>query len=162
MKSFVNTFTAVGTWMNAVAGTIVYFMMFLTVADVVLRFFGKPILGSYELMSLLGATVFGFAIPKTSLERGNVCVDILTEKSSEAVQRVLFIVTRIPSIALFGVLTCFLFRKGFSLYKVHETTSILQIPRYLLVCILAFCCLIQFFVLIVDISKTVDGKGEGR
>lgn len=160
MRLFVRAFNNVGTWMNSVAGGILYFMMFLTVTDVTLRYFGKPILGSYELMSLVGAVVFGFAIPKTSLERGNVYVDILFEKSSEAVQRVLFVLTRIPGIALFVGLAWFLFRKGFSLYKVHETTSILQIPRYLLVYVLAFCCIIQCFVLIVDIIKTVDQKGE--
>jgi C4-dicarboxylate transporter, DctQ subunit len=146
--------------MNSVASIVVYFMMFLTVTDVVLRFFGKPILGSYELVSLFGAVVFGFAIPKTSLDRGNVYVDIITEKCSDAVRRILFILTRIPSMALFAGLTWFLFRKGSSLYRVHETTSILQIPRYMLVYILAFCCLMQFFVLIADIFKAADEKGD--
>ncbi len=50
------------------------------VADVILREFKMPIVGTYEIVSLLGAIVIGFAIPQTSLERGHVLMDFLTER----------------------------------------------------------------------------------
>lgn len=159
MRRLVRSLKRVGTAMNAISGVVVFFMMFLTVTDVVMRFFGKPILGSYELVSLLGAAVIGFAIPKTSLDRGHVYVDFLSVKWSEATQKTAFIITRIPSIAFFIALTAFLVLKGRSLYRVAEVTSILQIPRYLLVYLLAFCCLVECFVLIADIVRTFDDDG---
>ena len=56
-------------WAGAVA---LASMMFLTVADVVLRSFRQPIVGTYELVGFLGALAIGFSLPQTSLDRGQV------------------------------------------------------------------------------------------
>jgi C4-dicarboxylate transporter DctQ subunit len=151
----------VGGWMNAIAGAFIYVMMALTVTDIVMRYFGKPILGSYEIVSLVGAVIIGLAIPKTSLDRGHICVDLLMDKISEAGKKVLFILTRIPSIALFVALTLFLFIKGRDLYLSGDATSVLLIPRCYLVFILSFCSLVETVALISDIF-TGFGKGEGQ
>ena len=65
-----------------IAGTALTGIMFLTVADVFLRLFKRPILGTYEIVSLLGAVVIGFAIPQTSIDRGQVLMDFLTGRLS--------------------------------------------------------------------------------
>ena len=44
--------------------------MSLTIADVVLRVFHKPIVGTYELVALSGAVVIGFSMPHTVLAQG--------------------------------------------------------------------------------------------
>ena len=62
-----------------IAGLALIGIMFLTVTDVILREFKIPIVGTYEIVSLLGAVVIGFAIPQTSIERGHVLMDFLTE-----------------------------------------------------------------------------------
>jgi TRAP-type transport system small permease protein len=150
-----------GTWMYIVAGAIVMLMMMLTVTDVVGRyFFGMPIKGSYELISFLGATVFGLIIAKTSLDRGHVSVDILIEGRSEAVKNVLFVLTRIPGIALFAGLTWFLVLKGFAFYKGNQVSSILEIPFFYLVWVLACCCLMECLVLVGHVLETFEDKGE--
>jgi TRAP-type C4-dicarboxylate transport system permease small subunit len=61
-----------------IAGAALAAMMFLTVADVVLRYFKMPIVGTYEIVSMLGAIVIGFAVPQTTLERGHVLMDFIT------------------------------------------------------------------------------------
>ncbi len=57
-----------------IGGIALMFIMVLTVLDVVLRYLGSPILGSYELASLSGAAIVGFALPRTSLEKVHVTV----------------------------------------------------------------------------------------
>jgi TRAP-type C4-dicarboxylate transport system permease small subunit len=158
MKGWVKNLKRVSTALNATSGIIVFFMMFLTVTDVVMRFFGKPILGSYELVSFLGAIVIGFAIPKTSFDRGHVYVDFLSVKWTEATQKLVFIITRIPNIAFFVALAVFLVLKSRALYRAGEISSILQIPRYPLVLLLAFCCFVQCAVLIADIARTMAAE----
>jgi TRAP-type C4-dicarboxylate transport system permease small subunit len=160
MKEWVIRLKRLSTGLNAISGVIVFLMMFLTVTDVTMRFFGKPILGSYELVSFMGAIVIGFAIPKTSFDRGHVYVDFLSVKWTEATQKVVFVITRIPSIAFFIALTIFLVLKGRALYRVAEVSSILQIPRYTLVLLLAFCCLVQCIVLIADILRVYSDEGR--
>jgi TRAP-type C4-dicarboxylate transport system permease small subunit len=65
---------------NFVAEAALTFMMFLTVADVILRSLRRPIVGTYELVAFSGAVVIGFSIPLTSWMRGHVWVDIITSK----------------------------------------------------------------------------------
>ena len=63
--------------LNIIAGIALTVMMFLTVADVTLRAFGSPILGTYEIVALLLGLVIGFRIPQVSVDRGHVYMEIL-------------------------------------------------------------------------------------
>jgi uncharacterized membrane protein len=58
--------------MNVIAGIGLTFMILITVADVILRSFRRPILGTYELVAFSGAVVIGFSIPFTSWLKGYV------------------------------------------------------------------------------------------
>jgi len=58
--------------MEVIAGSALLFIMFLTTCDVVLRAFGKPIVGTYELVSFGGGIIVGFAIPITSLSKSHL------------------------------------------------------------------------------------------
>ena len=62
------------------SGISVMAMMLLTCADVVLRFWGKPIPGTYELIGFLGAFTIAFAMAYTSVERSHIAVEILMER----------------------------------------------------------------------------------
>ncbi len=53
-----------------IAGLTLAFMLVFTLTDVIMRAFGKPIVGDFEVISFLGAVVVGFAIPYTSLQKG--------------------------------------------------------------------------------------------
>lgn len=161
MRGFVRGCQKVGTWMNLASGAIVFLMMMLTVIDVIGRYFGKPLTGTYELVAILGGCVIALAMPKTSLDRGHVSIDLLTDKSSEAVRKVLFFLTRILGIAVFLVLAWFLFLKGRTISEAGQVSPILQIPGYYLLWLLAGCCLVECFVLVGDIFRTSD-QGEHK
>jgi TRAP-type C4-dicarboxylate transport system permease small subunit len=90
--------------MYTVAGIALTAMMFLTVADVILRTFKRPIVGAYDLVGLLGAVVIGFAIPQTSRVKGHVLMDFLTGRLSHTAQSVLHVVTRLLAIATFAII----------------------------------------------------------
>ena len=65
--------------MDIIGGTVLTLMMLVTVTDVILRFFKKPITGTYELVFLGGAVVIACAIPRTTWEGGHVNVDFALE-----------------------------------------------------------------------------------
>ena len=48
MQSLINKVQGLSKLLNVVAGIAITFMMFLTVTDVILRSFRKPIIGTYE------------------------------------------------------------------------------------------------------------------
>ena len=153
MNAFVAVFKRIVNWMNTLAGIVLFLMMMLTVADVILRCFGSAILGTYELVAVAGAIVVGFAVPKTTWDKGHVCVDFLVENRSETVKNTVFIITRILGICLFALLSIFLLLKGIHLYKTGEVSLTLHIPYFPAACALAFCFFIEVFALIGDIFK---------
>ncbi len=78
MSTFNVIIKGLSRFMYWIAGAALTGIMFLTVADVFLRYLKMPILGTYEIVSLLGAIVIGFAIPQTTIDRGHVLMDFLT------------------------------------------------------------------------------------
>jgi hypothetical protein len=59
MKSFLDAVKGASSALAAIAGAALCFLMLLTIADVVLRILGRPIVGTYELVGLGGAIAMG-------------------------------------------------------------------------------------------------------
>jgi hypothetical protein len=60
MKGFVNKVLGISRFLNVIAGIALTFLMLLTIADIVLRFFRRPIVGTYELVAFPGVGSSGF------------------------------------------------------------------------------------------------------
>jgi TRAP-type C4-dicarboxylate transport system permease small subunit len=139
--------------MYMVAGVALACSMFLTVADVILRTFRRPITGTYDLVGLLGAVVVGFAIPQTSRLQGHVLMDFLTGKLPEDLQGFLRVVTRLLAIAVFAVIAWTLWGLGDDLRQTGEVTLTLQLPYYPVAYGIALCCAVECLVLLVDMVE---------
>jgi TRAP-type C4-dicarboxylate transport system permease small subunit len=148
------------SWMHVVAGIALTFIMLLTVADVVLRLFGHPIVGTFELVGLGGAVVIGFGIPITSWNRGHIFVDFLINMMPNAIKNGFNIATRLVSIGLFILVGWNLFVLGNDLLKSGEVTLTRQLPFYPVAYGLGVCCFIQCLVLICDLIKIGGGQYE--
>ncbi len=143
--------------MFAVAGLALVGSMFLTVADVTLRSFGRPILGTFELIGLLGAVVIGFAIPQTSRLGGHVIMELIAHKLPRIWQWLLHVVTRLMGIGLFGLLAWNLWAMGDDFRHSGEVTPILSVPLYPVPYGIALCCVIECLVLFVELVGRKDG-----
>jgi len=149
-KRFSNTLNVMGAGLLTI-------MMLLTVIDVILRYLGKPITGTFELMSFAGALVTGFALAQTSLDGAHVNVDILTEAVSAGKKKALFVFNRLLGIGVFGLLTWALFVKGNDLYSTGEVSLTLHVPYYPVAYGLSLCCLGEALVLLSDMFKVLLG-----
>ncbi len=163
MKRFLSVTLIFSKYMDWVAGIVLVLMMLLTSLDVILRYLGKPIIGTYDLVTLGAAFVFGFALPKTSWDKIHVTVDVL----------VIFMVDRHPRIKdifdifnkvialLFFVLLGWNFAKlGMTYSKVGEGTLTLAVPLYPIAYLLGLCCVVQCLVLVADIVKGAYQEGS--
>ena len=146
--------------LNTIAGFTLIGMMLLTVSDVTLRLFRKPILGTYEIVSLSLGVVIGFAVPFTSWIRGHIYVDFLINKFPSPVTKAFNIVTRCLVIALFILLGIFLINLAAEFYKSGEVSLTLKMPFYPVAFAIGLCCFIQCLVLLTDILKIARGKYE--
>lgn len=159
MRSFLTVIERFSRYTDVVAGSALVFIMLLTSFDVVLRYLGMPILGSYDMVSLGGAFIIGFAVPRSSWDKAHVSVDILVERIPE--RKVIFDVsTRVLAIALFAVLTWHFVKLGFGFYRTGEVTLTLELPLYPIPFILGFCSLIECFVLVADVVRISIAGGN--
>jgi TRAP-type C4-dicarboxylate transport system permease small subunit len=160
MEGFLSKIKDISRFLNLIAGISLSFLMFLTIFDVILRFFRKPIVGTYELVAFSGAVVIGFSVPLTSWLRGHVYVDFLILKFSQKTRNILHIITRCLVIWLFLMIGWNLIKYGMDLHKSREVSLTLQMPFYPFAYGLAICCFIQCVVIFCDILKILGGEYE--
>jgi TRAP-type C4-dicarboxylate transport system permease small subunit len=146
--------------LNIIAGIAVTLMMLLTVADVLLRAGGHPIIGTFEIVALLLALVIGFGIPQVSLDRGHVYMDFLLEKLSPKGKKVMNTVTRLLCLMLFAFIGLNLFNVGARFHASGEVSPTIQIPFYPVAYGVAICCLLECCVFIFDIVRIWRGQYE--
>ncbi|HEX2964766.1 MAG TPA: TRAP transporter small permease [Syntrophorhabdaceae bacterium] len=146
-------FRVIKTVLNIVGGVALTFMMLLTVSDVIMRAFGYPILGTYEVVSLLLAVVIGFTIPVVSLDKGHVFMEVLIEKLSGSGGALMATFTRILCIILFFIIGYNLFVVGNEFHASGEVSSTLKIPFFPMAYGVGICCFIECLVFMYDIVR---------
>jgi TRAP-type C4-dicarboxylate transport system permease small subunit len=146
--------------LEGISGVALTIMMCLTVADVIGRAGGRPILGMYEIISLMAVAVFGFAVPVSSWTRSHVSMEFGVRSFSQKKRMIMNIFTRVLCIFLFGFMAINLVRMASNFRMGGEVTSTLKLPFFPAAYGLAVCCLIECVVLILDIVKMGGGKYE--
>ncbi|UCH06904.1 MAG: TRAP transporter small permease [Deltaproteobacteria bacterium] len=146
------------TILNWFAGSCLIGMTALTCADVVLRLFRHPILGTYEIVGFLGTAVASLAVAYTTVERGHVAVSILVLRLSHRVQVIIHQITHLLSIVLFGFLTMECIRFGNDLRVSGETSLTLTLPFFPLLYGMSFSFLIVCIILWLDFWNVLTGR----
>ncbi|MCX5807487.1 MAG: TRAP transporter small permease [Proteobacteria bacterium] len=160
MQKFLSATLKISRITNSLGGVILALMMFFTVVDVVMRYIGKPITGTFELVAFAGALIIGMSLPQSSLEGAHVNVDILTEYLPDFWKRIFLIFTKLLGFIFFILLTWSFFLKGNDLYKTHEVSLTLHVPYYPVAYLLSFCGLIESLVLLSNLLKAIFGGGK--
>lgn len=160
MKSIARVALRISEWMDNIAVVALSFMMLITVADVILRLFGRPILGVYEIVGLSGGIVIGFAIPFTSWKRGHVYIDILTDRLPVIGKNIMMICTRIVVIILFFFIGINLFSLAAEYRTVREVSQTIRLPLYPFVYAIGVASFAECYVILCDILKIAGGDYE--
>lgn len=140
----------IGHVFNNVAAGAIVIMMLLTCADVVLRFFHRPILGTYEMVGFLGTAVIAFAMAYTSMERGHIAVEILMDKFPAKVQNAVEGFNNLIGAALFFLIAWQSMVYARDLKTSGEVSLTLAIPTYPFVYGIAAGCALLTLVLAAE------------
>jgi TRAP-type C4-dicarboxylate transport system permease small subunit len=160
MQRLLQIVSKISKGMNVIAAVALAFMILLTVADVILRYFRRPIIGTYEMVALSGAVIIGFSIPFTSMMKGHVNVDFLTLKLSPKGRKISNSITKCLGIILFLIIGWNLIILGMDFHKVGEVTPTRHLPIYPVLYGVGVCCFFESLVLLCDIVKILGGKYE--
>lgn len=146
--------TRLSKYMLAIAGGLLILMMGITLLDVILRMFGRPIVGVFELISFLGAGVIGFSMADTSLKKSHVYVDFLITRFSKERQNVLHTTTKILAFSLFALMSWYFVVMGRDFYISKTVSGGLKFPYYPVAFGLGASCIAQCLVLVLEIYET--------
>lgn len=138
-----------------ISGVALVSIVFLTVTDVILRRFRMPIDWTYEVVILLGAIAIGFSIPQTTLDKGHVLMEFLTEKLPRGWQRMFRVITRFLGVAIFAIFGWRIFSLGNNLWRSGQVSPVLQMPEYPVAYGIGVCCFIVCLVLFYDLLQKI-------
>jgi TRAP-type C4-dicarboxylate transport system permease small subunit len=148
------------TWMEVVAGIALIGVMLLIGCDIVGRIWGHPVPGAYEIVSLAGGLIIGLALPATSRADGHVSTDLLLAKLSDTSKRILSVITRLISLAVFLFAGYGMVLMGVRLRHSGEVTAVLAFPSYYAAYAVSGAFFMQALVLFSQISKLINSKSE--
>ncbi|MBI5248033.1 MAG: TRAP transporter small permease [Desulfomonile tiedjei] len=148
------------SFLSMIAGVILLVMMGVTLADIVLRYLGRPIVGAYEIVAFLGVAVIALALPRASILKTHVYVDLLIDKLPAKSRKVLRVVTRILVFSMFLVAAWYFILMGKSYIATKTVTMSLKVPFYPVVFALAASCIVQCLVSLCEIFGDDGGNNE--
>ena len=160
MERLLQIVSAVNRPLTIVAGSALAFVILITVVDVILRFFGSPIPGTYELVCLAGGVLICFSIPLTSLAKSQIQVEFLITKLSPGARKVFTAITKCMGIVLFLLIAWNIVLLGNDLRESGEVSIVLRMPFYPVAYAIGVCSLIQCLVLLCDMVRIIGGKNE--
>jgi TRAP-type C4-dicarboxylate transport system permease small subunit len=160
MKRLSEILASVAGVLFVAGGVALTAMVFLTGADVVLRYFGKPIVGTYEIVGLLGALMVGFALPQTSRAKGHVLMDFIITKLPSGLQKLFYALTRILGMFVFALIAWNVWLLGDDYRRMGEGSLTLAIPLYPVAYIIAICSFVVIIVLFLELLEGQEQDAE--
>ena len=144
-----------GKAFNILACAAVVAMMLLSTADVVVRIFGRPMPGTYELVGFLGALVVSFALAFTSMEKGHIAVEILVEKLPLRYRLAIDAFCNLAGAFLFSMIGYQAFIYALDIKNSGEVSPTLHIPAYPFIFGISLGCTLLCLLLAADIVKSL-------
>jgi len=118
-------------------------MMFLTLADVIGRFFNSPIVGTVEVTELIMGMMIYLGVGYTTIHRGHIRVDILITRFSTRVQATLDTVTFLIAFLFMALVSWRLFLQAASRIENNDMTQIWEIPIWPIAYVMAIASILM-------------------
>jgi TRAP-type C4-dicarboxylate transport system permease small subunit len=136
--------------LNCIAGAILFFMMLLTLIDVLLRkFWSQGILGGLELTEFMLAGMVFCALAQAEIEDRHVCVDLIAGRNPARTGKHLTAVVQFLSALMMGAISVSSLLYALSIRAAGEVSLDLGIPRYPLILVAALGCALLGFVMLI-------------
>lgn len=137
-------------------------LMILATGNVAMRIFRIPFSGSYEIISFLGAIVTASALGYTQRSRGHIIVDILSNKFSPQVRKIVDAVSCLIITVFFTVVSRQTFLWGMKIRESGELSETLKIIYHPFVFGVALGFAFLALACVVDFLKILLNSGDGE
>ncbi len=142
------------------AGASMLMLMALATANVVLRVFGRPYSGTYELVGFLGALLVALAMGDAQSRQMHIVVDIVSRKYSPALGRTIDVLAYLATLVFFAIVGWRLVVYAMVLRHTHEVSETLKIAFYPIVLCTAVGFAAMVLTLLAHLIRVVAGSQE--
>ena len=144
-----------------VGAVAVMVLMSLATLNVVLRIFGVPYRGTYELVGYAGAIVIAFALGYTQQRKDHIVVDILTGMFPRKLNRILDGINYFATMIFFTLVTWQIYVWGMKVLRAGEVMETLKVIYHPFVFAVAAGFGVLSLTLLVDFLKNLLREEAG-
>jgi TRAP-type C4-dicarboxylate transport system permease small subunit len=145
-----------------VAGCALVAMMLVTVGEMVLRMFDRPMAGTVEVIGWLAAITTAFALGYGQIHQSHVAIDLFTKRLTPRTRVMVNMFVYLVSAALFCVVTWRVFRYAGVLRQSGSLSETMKVIVYPWVYMVSLGCAGMTFALLVDFLKSCRQASSGR
>jgi TRAP-type C4-dicarboxylate transport system permease small subunit len=150
MKPFTNFITGFSQQLDKIAGLCIVGIMVLVVCNVVLRaVLTRPILGTYELVSLLTAVSIALALANCAINNAHIAVDFVVDRFPLMYQAISDSIINLTAIIFWGFSAWHLGQYANKMIQNGIVSSTAQIPIYPVIYLIALGLITLCLVLII-------------
>lgn len=147
-----------GSALRQVARVAIVAMLLITCADVIgYKLFGQSIIGSAEIIGLLGLVTVSFSLLYVQVLRGHIEIDFFVTRLPKRAQAVIASIVSLFGLVLFGLLTWQIYDYGRIAQASGRVSGIMEIPLSPLAYAMAACCLLVCVPLLVVLLRSIKG-----
>jgi TRAP-type C4-dicarboxylate transport system permease small subunit len=147
VDKFIN---ALSVWLCWVSAACIVGMMLLTSSDVILRYLGYPIKGTYDVVGLLGALVVALPIARTQILNRHVSMEFMEQRQSRMARGIAQVITFAFSFGTYLLLSWQLTVLAGKLRSIGRVSDTVEIPLFPFVYAIAFGCMLMCLVLLMQ------------
>jgi TRAP-type C4-dicarboxylate transport system permease small subunit len=136
------------------AGCSLVAMMLVTVGEMVLRMFGRPMAGTVETIGWLAAITTAFALGYGQIYKSHVAIDLFTNRLTPRTRVVVSMAVYLASTALFWLVSWRVFRYAGVLKQSGSLSETMKVIVYPWVYMVSLGCAGLSLALLVDFLKT--------
>jgi len=161
MASFIKVVHSFSHWVRWVSALGLVGMMLLTSSDVVLRYCGYPIKGTFDIIGLLGTVVVALPIASTQILGRHVAMEYMTTHESRLIRTTAKGMTSLLSLGIYGIIAWQSTLFGTKLWRIGRVSDTVEIPLFPFAYIIAFGCALNCLVLLSDFYQSFV-REEGK
>ncbi len=160
MNQYVRIVYSVSNVMSWISVGVMVAMMILTCADVVLRYFGYPIRGAYDITLILGSALFSLPIAYSCVKGYQVAGSSVFGRTPRIVQTVIRSIVCLLSMAITAMIAWRAIYLGYDLYIRGRVTDTIPIPMWPFIYIMVWGFFLYCLVLLAEHLKSIKQRGS--
>ncbi|MFH1487800.1 MAG: TRAP transporter small permease [Pseudomonadota bacterium] len=149
-------------WLNWLGAAALIASMFVVCINVVGRgFFQRPLKGTVDIASLLGAFIIAGAVAYTQVLKGHIRIGLFVERLPSRLRYFVESLMSLISFALFAIISWQTILFANMTYEIGELSEVMKIPLTPVAWMVSVGCIAITLVLLFDLIKALS-KAAGK